>query len=365
MMLDHILGVRLWPILLAACGAAAIPFWLAGFSFELHFLMIFIEGPALGFLAVRILARYPRVYVFAGAAEGIFFMTFAGLFGLLTCYAAAAARAPLIDGQLLWADRWLGYDWVAYAKFCASHPWLLSGFRWAYGTNLTQPVIIGALLYWARLAPRFEKFVLANVVGVLTTAIVFLLFPATTAWTFLGQESLAARILPDLPITANSWLGDLMQIRAGSGRYLTRLSGIVAFPSFHCTSALLNVWAVWPVRRIWMPFALLNLIMIGATPIIGGHYVTDLIGGAVVALLTIPLVERLHRHLLSSRLFRLPPAFADGKAWPQMAPISDSLSRQKLHISKTARHCYKPISAEGMVPSQASKSALGGAIKSD
>jgi hypothetical protein len=299
--------------------------------------MIFIEGPALGFLAVRILMRYPQTYVFAGAVEGVFLMTFAALFGLLVCYAAAAGGAPLVDAQLLWADRWLGYDWTAYAKFCVAHPWLLQSFRWAYGTNLVQPAVIGALLYFTRLEPRFEKFVLANVVSVLLTAIVFLLFPATTAWTFLGQESSATRILPDLPVVTNSWLGDLMQIRAGSGRYLTRLSGIVAFPSFHCVSALLNAWAVWPVRRLRWPFALLNLTMIAATPMIGGHYLVDLVGGAVVALLTIPLVEGLHRRLLRSRMFRLPTAIVEWlKPWPSPVSVAGSLSPGNLQIGRIA-----------------------------
>jgi hypothetical protein len=295
---ERILGLRMWPILLAACGMAFVPFLLAGFSFKPGFLLVFVQGPALGFLAVRILRRYPATYVFAAAMEGIFLMTLAALFGLLVCYAAAASDAPFVDAQLLRVDRLLGYDWQSYARFCAAHAPLLRAFRFAYGTNLTQPVAIGTILAIARQEQRFEKFVLANLLGVLVTALVFLLLPATTAWTFEGQEALATHILPDLPTTTNSWLGDLTQIRSGSGRHLTRLAGIVAFPSFHCVSAILNVWAVWRVRLARLPLLLLNLLMIAATPLIGGHYLTDLIGGALVAVLTILALDSLHLWLL-------------------------------------------------------------------
>lgn len=300
------LGVRMWPILVAACALAAIPFLLTGFSFKLGFFLIFVQWPAIGFVAVRLLRRYPATYVFAGAIEGIFLMSLVALFGLLVCYAAAAGNAPLIDAQLVQVDHALGYDWQTYARFCAAHPWLLQVFRGAYSTNLTQPAVIGFVLFAASQESRFEKFVLANVVSVMLTACVFLLLPATTAWTFHGQEALAGKILPDLPTTTNSWLGDLMQIRGGAGRHLTRLSGIVAFPSFHCASAILNIWAVWRVRKARLPFLALNLTMVAATPIIGGHYIADLIAGAVVAWATIAMLDGLHRHLLGTTWLRLP-----------------------------------------------------------
>jgi membrane-associated phospholipid phosphatase len=138
------------------------------------------------------------------------------------------------------------------------------------------------------------------------TCFIFMLMPATTAWTHSGQEALAARILPDLPTTTNSWLNDLMQIRSGLGRHIVKPSGIIAFPSFHCASAVLNAWAVWKVRAARWPFLAVNLLMIAATPLIGGHYVADLIGGTAVAGVTIATVHALHRWLRSAKWLRLP-----------------------------------------------------------
>lgn len=138
------------------------------------------------------------------------------------------------------------------------------------------------------------------------TCFIFMLIPATTAWTFAGQEALASKILPDLPTTTNSWLSDLMQIRSGLGRHVLRPSGIIAFPSFHCASAILNIWAVWQVRALRLPFLALNLVMIAATPLIGGHYLSDLIGGTIVAAVTIAAVGAIYRRLLAAKWLQLP-----------------------------------------------------------
>lgn len=306
-MTAEILGPRLWAIVLAACAIAAVPFLLAGFSFDAHVLGIFVQWPAIGSLiAVRLLRRYPATYAFAGAIEGIFLMSLAALFGLLICYSAATSGAPLTDAVLIRADHWLGYDWRAYAGLAAAHPMALQALRYAYNSNILQPALIGAILFMASQESRFEKFVLANMLCMALTCFVFMLVPATTAWTFSGQEALATRILPDLPTTTNSWLGDLMQIRSGLGRHVLKPSGIIAFPSFHCASAILNVWTVWKVRTVRLPFLALNLMMIAATPLIGGHYVTDLIGGTIVAAVTVATVGTCHRRLCRAKWLQLP-----------------------------------------------------------
>jgi hypothetical protein len=305
---SEILGVRMWAIVLGACALTAIPFVLAGFFFDLAFFRMFVQGPAISLVAVRLLRRYPATYAFAGAIEGVFLMSLAALFVLLICYSAAAGGAyfPLADAQLVRVDQWLGYDWRSYAGFAAAHPALLQALRYAYNTILFQPALIGVILFMASQEARFEKFVLANMVVVTLTCSIFLLLPATTAWTFQGQEALAVKILPDLPTTTNSWLSDLLQIRSGLGRHVVRAAGIIAFPSFHCSSAILNSWAVWRVRWVRLPFLLLNLTMIAATPLIGGHYVADLIGGAVVAGATIAALDLFYRRLLGAKWLRLP-----------------------------------------------------------
>jgi membrane-associated phospholipid phosphatase len=294
-------------VVLAACGIAAIPFLAAGFSLDAGFLPGSIEAPAAGGLAGRLLMRYRQTYRLGGAIEGSLLMSFVGLFGVMAAYSAAAAGFPLADAALLNLDQAIGYDWIRYAKFCADHHYLRSLLYFAYFSMFLQPIAIISLLTFTGNQVRSEKFILANLTSLSLTVTMFLFLPATTAWTFANQEQLAARLLSSLPLSGNSWMTDLLSLRSGGGRHLTMAAGIIAFPSFHCVSALLSVWAAWPVRRLRVPLCLLNLLMIASAPIFGGHYATDLIGGAVVAAITIALINPLHRRLVAAKMVRILP----------------------------------------------------------
>jgi membrane-associated phospholipid phosphatase len=76
-----------------------------------------------------------------------------------------------------------------------------------------------------------------------------------------------------------------MALRDGSLRHLElfKLAGIVSFPSFHTASGVLYIWALWPVRYFRWAAIATNAWMIAATPLIGAHYVIDVIGGIGVA----------------------------------------------------------------------------------
>lgn len=62
-------------------------------------------------------------------------------------------------------------------------------------------------------------------------------------------------------------------------------------PSFHAALAVLFVYANRPPARSFIPVALLNVLMIMSVVPEGGHYLVDLIAGAIIAALSIVLVR--------------------------------------------------------------------------
>ena len=64
---------------------------------------------------------------------------------------------------------------------------------------------------------------------------------------------------------------------------LDNLEGLITFPSFHTTGALMFIWAFRSVPFLRGPAVALNISLILATPIDGAHYFIDLVGGATVA----------------------------------------------------------------------------------
>ena len=74
-------------------------------------------------------------------------------------------------------------------------------------------------------------------------------------------------------------------LRDGSLRTLDlfHINGVLTFPSFHAASAALYIWGLWPMRWLRPLNLLVNGAMIAATPIGGGHFLVDVLGGVAVA----------------------------------------------------------------------------------
>lgn len=77
----------------------------------------------------------------------------------------------------------------------------------------------------------------------------------------------------------------IIQLRSGQFHDLPMI-GIVCFPSYHTVMAILFTFAVRGLTIFWMALPL-NVIMLIAIPFAGNHYLADMIGGAIIAVLTI------------------------------------------------------------------------------
>ena len=227
-------------------------------------------------------------------------------------YIAAAAGLPLQDAQLVMLDRALGLDWPGYLAFFNARPqsmgYLALGYSLISWPVLGLPVVLGLTGRYERL----QQFTLAFALALIVTTLVSMLVPAAGA--FYGHG-----LAPDAfsHITPGGYLDqmrDFPGVRGGALRELdiVHLVGIVMFPSFHATSAVLFLWAFWSVW--WMrPLALItNGLMLVATPIGGGHYFVDVIAGVAVAGLAIvaasAVAARLRRPVPEPMLLMSPGA---------------------------------------------------------
>ena len=209
---------------------------------------------------------------------------------ILTCaivgplsYVACSMAWPLQDQALLAVDRALGMDPEAIARFVNDHPWLADIFARAYGLIKWPLLGVPIVLTLTGRYVRLQLFMLAMSLALAVTIAISALVPAIGTYYAL---QLPAALLPEINTSVYAGqLRDILALRDGSLRELElfRLAGIVSFPSFHAASAVLYIWAVWPVRRIGGIAAALNLLMIAASPVIGAHYMIDIIAGIVLA----------------------------------------------------------------------------------
>ena len=225
---------------------------------------------------------------------------------ILTCaivgplsYVAGKLNWPLQDNALLAIDRALGLDPEPIARYINDHPWLADILARGYGLIkwplLGIPVVLTLTMRYVRL----QVFMLAMSFALAVTIAISALVPAIgTYYAFFFNDSDFTEIYT--AVYAGQ-LRDILALRDGSLHELRLffLSGIVSFPSFHAASAVLYMWALWPVRYIGGIAAALNTLMIAATPAIGAHYLIDVAGGIALAAASIWVtkfyVERLGR----------------------------------------------------------------------
>jgi hypothetical protein len=214
------------------------------------------------------------------------------LLGAPLSYVAASANLPLQDATFAYYDQLLGLDWRAYYNFVMQRPGLIPyayiGYA-MFGLSPMIPLVLGLTKHYARL----QNFTLACILAVCATVAISAILPAIGTYQQLGLPA------ETLNFRANGYLVQIYElpfVRDGSLRslYVTQLSGIVTFPSFHAAAAILSMWALWGVW--WMrPFALIaNGGMLLATPLLGGHYFVDVFAGAGIAVLAIATAKMLH-----------------------------------------------------------------------
>jgi membrane-associated phospholipid phosphatase len=208
-------------------------------------------------------------------------------------YIAASAGLPLWDNSLVAWDLSLGLDWMAWLAFMNKHPTLHWICVAAYSSFLFQTAITVLALAVTGHIVRLRLYVLSFILATLIMIAVSAVMPAQGVW---GYLKLSPENYPAItPVTEDLHLAVFRGLRDGSFRHLVArgAEGIITFPSLHTAGGLLFIFAMWPVKYLRWIAMLLNITMIAATPIDGGHYFSDVIAGAVVAALCWAAARRL------------------------------------------------------------------------
>jgi hypothetical protein len=194
-------------------------------------------------------------------------------------YLAATTGFPLVDHRLVQLDALVGFDWDSAARWVGERPaidWILQRVYFSIPWQAAAVLPIGSF----RL-DRNSEILWLLIVGVLLTCAIFTFTPAVGKIGHLGP----------------GYLDLLTEIRRGEWSTMSygQSEGIVTFPSFHTTLAIMLTYAVRRHRWALAVFVALNCLMILSIPTVGGHYLVDVFAGAAVAGLAILLVHMIRR----------------------------------------------------------------------
>lgn len=219
----------------------------------------------------------PRLALPAGLLA---LLILSGLLAGIISHAGLRLHYPLIDAWLDGADRATGIDTPRLALMLARHP---------YGGELLGLIYVSAFpatfltALWLGMrgeAGRAWELGLGFAGGILSAAVIAAFFPALGNIAYHHLDGAKG-----LPAGAGSYyLEAFHYFRDGHDPHfdLRQLSGVVEFPSFHMVMALLVPYGLRRSGALGWVAIVWSLLVVVSTIAIGGHYVIDLVGGAML-----------------------------------------------------------------------------------
>ena len=246
-----------------------------GMTVTLHWQAIF-EGVFLYSISIIYRRRAPFIASIALSGAQLAALSYAAAF--LTYAAMAITRYPMADTALAQADAALGFPWMEWFTFVQAHPgvhFLLAG---AYASVPMQALVLITFLS-AMDVRRVHELLLSGILAIIIIAPIMALLPAVGAWSQHG-------------VGFEPWRDDIIALRSHTLLRIGEPQGIVSFPSFHAVLGVL--FANMARGRKWfVPFLVLNLLMIASVFTEGAHYGVDMISGLAVAVVALAISQGL------------------------------------------------------------------------
>ena len=214
-----------------------------------------------------------------------------GIAGGTFMYLATSAALPLQDARLATLDQILGFDWLGFLILANSSrvvSWVLVA---AYHSALPQLVLLYLLLCFGGRERRLAEFITLSSITSVAVGALMVLVPAAGAYAHYHPQR---ELFDGFSADAGMWHYEtfvMLRTQATSVLDIGKMEGLVTFPSFHTVLAIITVYAVRGMRFVAVPAAILNGIVIVSTLPEGGHFLVDVLAGAIVAVLGIALVR--------------------------------------------------------------------------
>lgn len=241
-------------------------------------------------------------------------LTAAGLFilfsiaGSIFNYMFLPIAFEPIDPLLFKVDAMLGYSWPGVVTWAATYPWIGKLLFVVYATSLPQLLLIVLALGFTGKYRMLHHFLLTGVIGALLSIAFWVCFPTFGAKAY---HALPQWVSQTIPMAVDPAYGqELMRLGREGVTYLTpkNVLGLIGFPSFHIFMACMSVFFV---PRHVVPIVIigtLNVLMLPAVLVQGGHHLSDVFGGMMTFAGTCWLAGRLLRLLEGTASLATPQA---------------------------------------------------------
>jgi hypothetical protein len=206
-------------------------------------------------------------------------------------YATASMNLPLWDETFAAWDKALGFHWNDWLELLNGNPLIHAVLSAAYRSMIPQLFLVIAALATIR---AFQSMDVLLVGFGISTWLCLSISAFTPALSPLVHFGITAAHHPNITLAVPPEFADHVRaLRAGTfvADEMGSPQGIVTFPSFHTSTAIILILAFWRVSYLRWLSLVLNTLMLLSIPIEGSHYLVDVMAGAAVGIVAWTLAE--------------------------------------------------------------------------
>lgn len=204
------------------------------------------------------------------------------LVGSVFNYMLLPIHFPRIDDFWVNIDQLLGYHWPSLVLFFSERPGFAKLLKIVYFTSLPQLVIVVLLLGFTGQSRKLAHFLITGMIGALVCMAIWAFFPSFGA---SAVSTLPANVEAKLGLPVGpTYAAELVRLSIQGVDYLSpaNVLGLIGFPSFHTVMAVMSVFFTWQIVWLRLPVLALNMLMVPALLLHGGHHLSDFLGGLAV-----------------------------------------------------------------------------------
>jgi membrane-associated phospholipid phosphatase len=211
-------------------------------------------------------------------------------------YLGATLQFPMADAMFVAIDRAMGFDWIGLVHWAQDKPVLIEVAGFLYDKPFSVlPFAVIVLLVFTNRGDRFEEMIGFVIISTSLTLVIGSLIPGISAFAYF-----------DIPAEISAKIGTSLDHTSGQAYFAIRNGidnridlanprALIAFPSYHTVVAVMLSLYVRHNRYLLAAMIPVSVGIILSTPLIGGHYLIDTLGGIALAFVAFRLVQRLVR----------------------------------------------------------------------
>jgi membrane-associated phospholipid phosphatase len=240
--------------------------------------------------------RYRDDELLFNLCESVTFSLIVARAAAILSYLAISANFPLIDQTLAGLDQILAFNWADYYRWSIAHPAFDRLLVLTYESLTVQSWLVVLYLCYTKRRPRIQEFLELTASLLAICVLMSIFIPAAGAPKFYAAT---------VHVDASAWSHfELLRSGTMTNIDLESMQGLVSMPSVHTVMAILLCWAV---RKTPLVFVIvpINILLLLSTPVVGGHYIADVLAGALITAAAIGFRQFWCRKTLQSSEQRL------------------------------------------------------------